>query len=178
MKNSYSAVGFLLFLIFAVIFFGSCETKVGGNPLDFANAPQSVVMEGKLDGIDVRATVRLNANAEDGESVISMRFLAPNSLSGIVVTQYADGRSQARLDNVCFDGTALDGIIEPFFLMLSPKEYESITKTGKNTVEIRVSDNERTLTYVFYNGEMLPQRIYGTVLGREADFTLESFERK
>ena len=178
MKNSYSAVGFLLFLIFAVIFFSSCEDKKWGNPLDFANTPQSVVMEGKLDGIEMRATVRLNSNAEDGESVISIRFLAPKTLSGVVVTQNADGKIQARLGDVCFDGTALDGIIKPFFLMLTPKEYESITKNGKSTVEICVLDDERTLTYVFYNGEMLPQRIYGTVLGREVDFTLESFERK
>lgn len=178
MKNSYSAVGFLLFILFAVIFFNSCTSGTNGNLLSFASTPQSVVMEGRLDGIEVRATVRLNAGAEEGESVISIRFLAPNSLSGVVVTRYANGETQARLGDVCIDSSAISGLIEPFFLMLTPKEYASISKSDKNSVEIRVSDDERALTYVIFNEETLPQRIYGSVLGREVDFHLESFERK
>ena len=177
MRSTASAIGFLLFLAFAIIFFNSCGDASGANCFDYASSPFTVRAEGYIDDSPINATVRYTPQRikDQRTSVMTVIFLSPPQLEGLIVTLFSDGSASARIGALCAEGSEYGELLTPFYGLLGDLQYSSIKKTSNGEKIVKIKNERQDLTYYFNGDSHAPCKIQGNSDGRKIDLTLSDF---
>lgn len=176
MKNGVSTVAFLLLILFGFMFFPtSCGRKIGVDRFDFADMDVMAQVEGMIDGKEISATVFSFPRAEGEEIRASVLYHSPASLEGISITMEACGECSARLGDMTLNTGGLDGLIEPFMPLISPRTVYSVERTESLDEKIRICDENCDLYYVFDGEEGVLKSISGKYMDRDIDIRIKSF---
>ena len=165
MNRDIATVGFILLMAFLMLFcFDSCDGAATKNYFAYSTRSFEAEVAGIVDTVDLRAKISYQINGEDEN--ITVTFLSPSSLEGIVVTMTNGGQAMARYKDIILDGEAYTSLVRPFLCLVHKGEYRSIEKREDGTTVINVKNNEKNLTYAF-DGGVLPRTVTGNISGRE-----------
>lgn len=178
MKSNIATLGFLLLVLFAYIFCsGSCSgTSAISNPFGYSNRDFNAEIQGNIDGVEIKALLQNRPSAVGEEASICLRYTAPESLEGLTLTRFCDGREEARLDELKVDNYNLKGLIEPFEVYLGSFTVSSQRRGDSGEILVSVCDENCDLKYVFAPETEYPCKVSGTFMGRHIDFSVTYFE--
>ncbi len=127
----------------------------------------SAVVEGSVDGIEIKAVVHFEKEGEDVASrIMTVSYLSPKSLEGLTVSLYSDGTSRTRLGNIEFGEGSFGGLAAPFLVICPQGEYSSISHNGAGDAEVVFVNAYGELKYFFKKDVGFPTRIEGRASGR------------
>ncbi|MGM9643963.1 MAG: hypothetical protein ACI3X1_02645 [Eubacteriales bacterium] len=178
MKSNIATLGFLLLVLFAYIFCsGSCSgVSPVADPFKYANRDFNAEIQGNIDGVDIKALLQSRPSAVGGEASICLRYTSPESLEGLTLTRFHDGREEARLGELKVDNYNLKGLIEPFEVYFGNFTVSSQRCGDNGEIYVSICDENCDLKYVFAHGTEYPCKVSGTYKGRNIDLSVTDFK--
>jgi len=133
----------------------------------------SAKVEGSVDGIAIEAIVHFEAAGEGEQSrIMTVSYLAPESLKGLTVSIYSDGTARSRLGNTEIDGGIFHGFAEPFSAIRPSGDYSSVNLDSEENATVEFINDKESVKYYFKKGTRLPVKIEGRVSGRQISVRL------
>ncbi len=177
MRSTASAIGFLLFLAFAIVFLNSCGVASGTDCFAYASPPFTVKAEGNIDNSQINATVYYTPESTKSQrtSVMTVIFMSPQELERLTVTLFSDGSTSARIGSLCAEGSEYRELLVPFYTLLGNVEYSSIKKTDNGEKVVQIKNEHQDLSYYFKDNSQAPYKIQGNTSGRQIVLTLSDF---
>lgn len=177
MKSNISTLGFILLVLLAYVFCsGSCSGAIRfSDPFEFTNRSFDAKIHGNIDGVDIKASLQ-NRPSDVGEVSICLKFTFPESLEGLTLTRYHDGREEVRLGELKVDNSNLKGLIEPFEVYLESFTVSSQRSGDNEEIYVSICDENCDLEYVFMSETEYPCKVSGTYKGRIVDLSVTDFK--
>lgn len=178
MKSNIATLGFFLLVLFAYIFCsGSCSgVSLIADPFEYTKQDFDAEIQGNIDGIDIKALLQSRPSAVGGEVSICLKFSSSESLRGLTLTRFLDGREEARLGELKVDNSNLKGLIEPFEVYFGNFTVSSQRCGDNGDIYVSVCDENCDLEYVFAPETEFPCKVSGTYNGRDVDLSVTDFK--
>ena len=178
MKSNIATLGFFLLVLFAYIFCsGSCSgVSLIADPFEYTKQDFDAEIQGNIDGIDIKALLQSRPSAVGGEVSICLKFSSSESLRGLTLTRFLDGREEARLGELKVDNSNLKGLIEPFEVYFGSFTVSSQRCGDNGEIYVSVCDENCDLEYVFAPETEFPCKVSGTYNGRNVDLSVTDFK--
>ena len=178
MKKRGKICSLAIFVLLCSIFMCSCDRGGGINYFAYTNSKFSVEIEGNIDNTAFSANAYYNPYAADGEVLAYLEYSAPQSLAGIVVNLYPDGKTSARLGEIVISGTDVTAMLEPVFIIVPNENYSEITKDDYGNINCKFTFPDGEMIYTFDKGFKYPKRIEGKRGGQSYLVKINSFAEK
>lgn len=176
MKSNIATLGFLLFSLFVYMFCsGSCsKSSLLSKPFEFENKDFDTEIQGNIDGMEIKAQLQSRPSAVGGEASICLKFTSPESLEGMILTRFHDGREEARLGETTIN-SYFKGLIEPFEVYFEKFTVSSQRCGDNGEIYVSVCDENCDLVYVFKPEAEYPFKVNGIINGRKINLYATDF---
>lgn len=170
LKIRYRTVFALLTVV--LIALSACEA----NQFRFipsVSEPFSATVEGQIDRTQITALIWYDPTEHVTKEIyrkMTVTFLAPESLEGLAISLFSDGKVSAELGKQRFEGGLLRQAVAPFLTLIPSSPYSTIQKEEDGSVTLTVREGEDTDLSYLYDKEGVLERIEGTKDGRNILF--------
>ena len=178
MKKHGKICSLAIFVLLCSIFMCSCDGGGGINYFAYTNSKFTAEIEGNIDGISFSASAYFNPYATDREVLACIEYFMPQSLAGIVVSLYPDGRTSARLGEIVISDTFVTAMLEPVFIIVPNENYSEITKDDYGNIYYKFTFSDGEMIYTFDKGFKYPKRIEGKRGEQSYLVKINSFAKK
>ncbi len=161
MNTDVSAFSFLLLMAILIALFSSCSgTAIPQDHFEYTDIPFDARIEGNVDGLSFCADIKSTFIGEERTHYIDMRFISPESLSGMIVT-VRDGKVSARLGGISVEDLE-DRDLPMYIRALCHHHTASVIHKNKDgSYTVTVCDKNCNFEYVFDRERLIPTKISG-----------------
>ena len=155
-----------------------CACDSAHKEFEYLSLPFTAEVSGDVDGVAVSAEVFCDPTEHKTKEIynwMTVKFSAPESLEGIVVTLRSDGRATIRLNGAEEELPLYSGFAEPYLALCCGGEIASRRKTEEG-YEIVFSEGENSVILAL-DDKKVPVGVRGDVNGRNLSLKVIKFQQ-